>query len=963
MPAPPPSPASPDCDPNWTLVSSPNFDSHGNGLNAVAVISANDVWAVGYYLNDAGTAQTLIEHWNGSTWSVVYSPNSGQGANVLKGVAAVSSSDVWAVGYSTNTIGGTRGTLVEHWSGTGTNWEEVSSQNLCCHDNILTGVAAVAANNIWVVGYDYDSTLTAQTLVEHWTQSSGQFVIVTSPNVGTHDNFLQAVSARSATDIWAVGYYVNNSSTDQALIEHWDGTSWSVVPAPTLANNHLLNGVAAIGMNNVWAVGFQLDNSNTHRTLIERWNGSVWSIVSSPNQGALDNDLNAISAAAANDVWAVGNHLNTSNALRTLVEHWDGTSWSVVTTPAVDNADDVVLMGVDALSNTNVWGVGNYSYDNRTTSQSLAKHWDGTSWSMPSTPTIGTNENYLKAVSALSSSDVWTVGYYNGPAGNRTLIEHWDGTSWHVVSSPNVGTGLNQLYGVAAISGTDAWAVGYYNNGPASQTLTEHWDGSAWSIVPSLNPATSVSILTGAAAVAGNDVWAVGYYSNGTYEQTLIERWNGSAWSVVPSPNIATNNNYLYAVSAASGGDVWAVGDYYSSPSDPEKTLMEHWNGSVWSIVPSPNAGTDDYNYLYGVAAVSSADVWAVGYYDSGVTGRTLIEHWNGTAWSLASSPNVGASGNYLSAVSAASGGDVWAVGSYFSDSAHAYRSLVEHWNGTSWNVVPSPNQDGLDNDLLGVDAVSGSDVWAVGTYPNSNSNHQSRTLIERYNPCVPVCPVPFEDVPNPSTFYEYVQCLACRGVISGYACGSTGEPCNTNHDPYFRPNNNVTRGQIAKIIALSKGIVGYVSGQTFEDVPPGSTFYTYTEQLYALQAMSGYPCGGVGEPCNPPTNRPYFRPNSNATRGQLAKIDSNAAGYSDIPTGQTFEDVPPASTFYTYTQRLTIRGVMNGYTCGSPEPCVPPNNRPYFRPNSNVTRGQTSKIVANTFYPDCQSLSAKHPH
>jgi hypothetical protein len=758
MPAPPPSPASPDCDPNWTLVSSPNFDSHGNGLNAVAVISANDVWAVGYYLNDAGTAQTLIEHWNGSTWSVVYSPNSGQGANVLKGVAAVSSSDVWAVGYSTNTIGGTRGTLVEHWSGTGTNWEEVSSQNLCCHDNILTGVAAVAANNIWVVGYDYDSTLTAQTLVEHWTQSSGQFVIVTSPNVGTHDNFLQAVSARSATDIWAVGYYVNNSSTDQALIEHWDGTSWSVVPAPTLANNHLLNGVAAIGMNNVWAVGFQLDNSNTHRTLIERWNGSVWSIVSSPNQGALDNDLNAISAAAANDVWAVGNHLNTSNALRTLVEHWDGTSWSVVTTPAVDNADDVVLMGVDALSNTNVWGVGNYSYDNRTTSQSLAKHWDGTSWSMPSTPTIGTNENYLKAVSALSSSDVWTVGYYNGPAGNRTLIEHWDGTSWHVVSSPNVGTGLNQLYGVAAISGTDAWAVGYYNNGPASQTLTEHWDGSAWSIVPSLNPATSVSILTGAAAVAGND-------------------------------------------------------------------------------------------------------------------------------------------------------------------------------------------------------------VWAVGTYPNSNSNHQSRTLIERYNPCVPVCPVPFEDVPNPSTFYEYVQCLACRGVISGYACGSTGEPCNTNHDPYFRPNNNVTRGQIAKIIALSKGIVGYVSGQTFEDVPPGSTFYTYTEQLYALQAMSGYPCGGVGEPCNPPTNRPYFRPNSNATRGQLAKIDSNAAGYSDIPTGQTFEDVPPASTFYTYTQRLTIRGVMNGYTCGSPEPCVPPNNRPYFRPNSNVTRGQTSKIVANTFYPDCQSLSAKHPH
>jgi hypothetical protein len=213
--------------------------------------------------------------------------------------------------------------------------------------------------------------------------------------------------------------------------------------------------------------------------------------------------------------------------------------------------------------------------------------------------------------------------------------------------------------------------------------------------------------------------------------------------------------------------------------------------------------------------------------------------------------------------------------------------------------------------------------------------------------------------VPNPSTFYAYVQCLACKGIINGYACGGAGEPCNSHHDPYFRPSHNVTRGQIAKIIALSANIHTPVSGQTFEDVPPGSTFYTYTEQLYALQVMSGYHCGGPGEPCNPPNNRPYFRPNANATRGQLAKIDSNAAGYNNPPSGQTFQDVAVASTFYTYTQRLTGRGVMSGYACGGGgEPCVPPSNLPYFRPNADVTRGQTSKIVGNTFYPDCQTLS-----
>ena len=122
---------------------------------------------------------------------------------------------------------------------------------------------------------------------------------------------------------------------------------------------------------------------------------------------------------------------------------------------------------------------------------------------------------------------------------------------------------------------------------------------------------------------------------------------------------------------------------------------------------------------------------------------------------------------------------------------------------------------------------------------------------------------------------------------------------------------------------------------------------------------INGYPCGSPGEPCVPPNNLPYFRPNANATRGQIAKIDSNAAGFTEPVSGQSFEDVPPGSTFYTYTERLASRGVMQGYQCGGTgEPCVPPANRPYFRPNNNATRGQTSKIVANTFFPACVTPS-----
>lgn len=114
---------------------------------------------------------------------------------------------------------------------------------------------------------------------------------------------------------------------------------------------------------------------------------------------------------------------------------------------------------------------------------------------------------------------------------------------------------------------------------------------------------------------------------------------------------------------------------------------------------------------------------------------------------------------------------------------------------------------------------------------------------------------------------------------------------------------------------------------------------------------MGGYPCGGAGEPCV--NNRPYFRPNTNATRAQTSKIVSNAAGFAETQTIQTFQDVPPSNQFYQFIQRLASRNIMSGYPCGGAgEPCV--NNRPYFRPTNNVTRGQASKIVSNTFFPGC---------
>ncbi|HEY0069392.1 MAG TPA: LamG-like jellyroll fold domain-containing protein, partial [Chloroflexia bacterium] len=208
-------------------------------------------------------------------------------------------------------------------------------------------------------------------------------------------------------------------------------------------------------------------------------------------------------------------------------------------------------------------------------------------------------------------------------------------------------------------------------------------------------------------------------------------------------------------------------------------------------------------------------------------------------------------------------------------------------------------------------------------------------------------------DVPKNSTFYPYVSCLTYQNVLNGYPCGGPGEPCNAGNYPYLRPGNNMTRGQAAKVIANLAGLEDTPTGQFYSDVPASHPFYSWITNLTQSGAMGGYPCGGPGEPCDR-EYRPYFRAGNLVTRGQLSKIAVLIAVGGESPTTQTFTDVPPSNPFYSWVEQLAAQGGISGYPCGGPgEPCDS-ENRPYFRSNGNVTRGQASKIVANTFLPDC---------
>jgi hypothetical protein len=331
-------------------------------------------------------------------------------------------------------------------------------------------------------------------------------------------------------------------------------------------------------------------------------------------------------------------------------------------------------------------------------------------WTGAQPPSPG-QVNELAGVAVVSACNVWAVGTaISDPGGAQTLIDHWaGGSSWTRVPSPDPGSAGNHLTGVDAVSAKDIWAVGSFTNDASDntkdQTLIEHWDGTAWTVVPGADLGTGPrgSQLTSVRAVSASDVWAVGVDSHG---QTLIEHWDGTAWTRVPSPSPGAGN-FLAAVSATSASDAWAIGGYVTGSQSP--TLILHWDGIAWTQVPSPSPG-GFLNELNGVHATSATDAWAVGLSENNSGGpQTLIEHWDGSAWTQVPSPSP--QGNFLAGVTAMSASNAVAVGS-----AGFRQPLILRWDGSSWTQAASP-PEGAGNALEAAGASpSVSNVWVVGS-------------------------------------------------------------------------------------------------------------------------------------------------------------------------------------------------------------------------------------------------------
>lgn len=368
--------------------------------------------------------------------------------------------------------------------------------------------------------------------------------------------------------------------------------NWQKINSPNVGSvstvkNELLS-VAAVSETDVWAVGWAQDPDGPSwlkRTLIQHFDGSLWSIVPSPNPpGDVISKLHSVSAGSADDVWAVGSSHNGSAPARTLIQHWDGTRWSIVPSPSPDSQLNE-LYGVAALSANNAWAVGyRGGSQNSTPLETLILHWDGTSWRQVPSPSVPSGANQLSGITAISANDIWAVG----SAGGAPLAMNWNGSEWRVIPI-QVGGGLSseRFTAVSGIASNDVWAVSQGKGVFTNQTFARirHWDGKRWTeklcrAASASNPPADYegggpdAYFTGVAAAASNDVWAVGASGSGP----IILHWNGSAWTTVTHPRAFPNTAVLQGVATSKGGSAWSVGleiVFDSSGSvEPDRTLI-----------------------------------------------------------------------------------------------------------------------------------------------------------------------------------------------------------------------------------------------------------------------------------------------------------------------------------------------------------------------------------------------------
>jgi hypothetical protein len=357
--------------------------------------------------------------------------------------------------------------------------------------------------------------------------------------------------------------------------------------APPVSDTASVQAVSAVSRGDAWIVG----------SVAWRWNGHAWQNIPLARKSTVD--LWSVSARAPSDAWAAGWGFRGSGPNHALIEHWNGTRWTVARLPRLHAADSM-LFGVSAAGPRSAWAVGMTRYANRAgkidsrLTRSLLLHWDGASWREQSLP-WARRGRILDKVVATGPSSVWALSRGQQDSRRPSLIEHWNGTRWQAVPAP---FGPNDpITGFSATAWNNAWAVGSYAQGGTkwvkySHPLAAHWNGHSWRLthVPD-RPGNNDSALIDVAAVRSDDAWAIGdsqrldLHGDGSLSTNgivaLLLHWDGRSWQVMSgvAPPIYDG---IPAITAAADGSAWAIGDCYID------SLIVEWTNGAWEMASHP---------------------------------------------------------------------------------------------------------------------------------------------------------------------------------------------------------------------------------------------------------------------------------------------------------------------------------------------------------------------------------------
>jgi photosystem II stability/assembly factor-like uncharacterized protein len=575
-----------------------------------------------------------------------------------------------------------------------------------------------------------------------------------------------------------------------------------------------------------------------------------------------------------------------------------GQTWNPVDAGAVWGA---VLHGVDFADNLNGWtggeaGTGGILFHTTDGGRTWQQQFDGSG-------------QRIFAVEVLSPSTVIIVG-----GGTQFTIARRStdaGKTW-ITMPVNLNDAM--FLDVFFLDASTGWIVG--SQGGIAKTTD---GGDTWTV----QPAPSNWGLKRVHFADANNGWAGGYYG-------MLERTSNSGASWTQQNPVLPAYTHVLGVAAVNSTTAWISG--YGGGAQSRPYVKRTTDGGTTWVQDMPTVGP--YDSFAAVKFLDAENGWAGGF--AGIfrrSGTTSVaapiatKTATATATATASTRTIPATATATTRTVAST---ATATATRRSASATATATPTRRTTpATSTATTRLATVTSTATATTSTVAATATATARTGTVPLAPTNTPTATSTPELTPVSSDTPIPtggttecfvaFSDVPEGSTFRAYVQCLACLNVLGGYSDGT------------FHPQGNITRGQLSKLVSNAAGYNESVSGQTFSDVPPGSPFYTYVERIVGRGIISGYGDG-------------TFRAGEPASRGQIAKIVANAAGLSGAVSGQTFSDVPPGSSFYPFIERLSARDVIGGYQDGT------------FRSSEPATRGQVSKIIANTFFPDCQT-------